>query len=363
MRRSAQFLIGALLLGGLTAGFGAAMPMTHASSATLPAVTGVQKVVQSGWYWYKQADAAAGTGVETAPEPSGVPKDDMAVAYTGGTQDDRDQPSKETYLAFDLSGVPAGASISAFSFTIALDKKTAQLQRSAPSLIACLPERTWSNGPSQPWVEKPSEDCSSTIAAVGTANTKAGTYTFSIPAIAQRWISDVNTGVAIRHKPGTGSASTPPFQLNFAAPTSVTAALVYEPPVVSTPTDPSTVAPNPTEQVPPIDTSGTGSLTGGVGGAPSVDTGGVAAPSLAPSPQLAPTPLASGRHVAPAASLPPVGFWLIGVLVLAALVLVSLVVGDAGGVDLAGAPTGQGRGSRLDRVLRARRTALTLETR
>jgi hypothetical protein len=362
-------MVAASLLCGLTAVLGAAMPVTAASSAVPQASPLTTKVVQSAWYWYKQVDAAAGTGVEAAPEPSGVPKDDTAVAYTGGTTTDGDQPSKETFLAFDLSGITKGALITAFSFTIALDKKSPQLKTAQPALIACLPVRTWTNGLGQPWVEKPSEDCSTTIAADGKYDSKARTYTFSIPAIAQLWISDFNTGVAIRHKPAVGNAKTAPFQMNFAAPTAVTARLTFEPAVVTTPSDPGVQQPNPTEQVPPVDTSGgSGSLdSGGLGSvpAPSVDSGapGAGTSTTGPSPQLAPRPMASGKSIDPAASLPSVGFWLVGAAALAVLLLISLVVGDTTGTSPASPAQRLNGGSRLDRVLRARRTPLTLEPR
>jgi hypothetical protein len=359
-------MVAALLLSGLTIALGAAMPMTPASSAVPASSPITTRVVQSAWYWYKQADAGAGTGVEAAPEPSGVPKNDTSVAYTGGTTTDKDQPSKETYLAFDLTGVTAGASVTAFTFTIALDKKSPQLQTTAPALVACLPVRTWSNGLGQPWVAKPAEDCSTAIAADGKYDAKTRAYTFSVPSMAQVWISDSNTGVAIRHKTPAGTSSAAPFQLNFAAPTAITARLTYEPAFVPPPSDPTTQQPNPTQQVPPTDTSGSGTGTSGSGlgaiSGPSDTTGSVPAattPTLAPSPELAPKPVASGVHIAPAAAIPPVGFWLLGAAALAALALISLVLGDTSGPD----PAQPGRDGRLDRVLRARRTPWTLEPR
>jgi hypothetical protein len=315
-------------------------------------------VVQSNWFWYHQADAASGTGLEVLPEPSGVPKDDLSVAYTGGTTTDTTQPSKETYLAFDLSGLDPASTITSFTFTLTLDG-AAQVKTTTPVLIACAPVRNWNNGSGTPWSEKPIDDCSTAIAATGKADTKAGTYTFAIPSLAQSWLSDVNTGVAIRHDPVKQKA---PFQLNFTGAAKVTATIAYQAPI-SAPPAPSDAF------TPPVSDPGTstGSL-GGTGIAPGLGapTGAVPTVDLPSSPpvQLAPQqPVAASLRVGNASSMPSPGFWLVGLAILGFLVLVSLVIGDTNTAPAAGQSRRPGRVSRLDQLLRSRRTSFTLEPR
>jgi hypothetical protein len=102
-RRWAQGFIGAMALGVLATIAVASAPRAQADDT----VSIKPKVIQSNWFWYHQAQRVEGTGLETLPEPSGVPPGDLAVAYTpGGTADGANEPSKETLLAFDLSGWP-----------------------------------------------------------------------------------------------------------------------------------------------------------------------------------------------------------------------------------------------------------------
>ena len=360
MRGSARVLGASLLLTGLAAVFGAAVPSTHAASATLPAATTAPKVVQSNWYWYQQESNAPVSGIDL-PEPSGVPAQRLAVANKGGRgAADPDAPTKETFLAFDLGGAKPSDTVTAFSFTMKLDLTAPQVRTTQPVLRACIPVRTWENGTGgEPATSAPHVDCSDAIgAADGKFDAVASAYTFTIPSIAQSWVSSLNTGVAIRHK----ETYTTPYQLVFLPAAAVTAKFAYTP--GSSPVLPPGDQPTPVEQAPPTDTSG-GSLSGGLGGAPSVGSGTTTAPAAtAPTPQLAPRPVAAGEGVGAAGSVPALGFWLVGAVALGALVLISLVVGDvAGGAPPAGPASPGARGSRLDQVLRARRTVLTLETR
>jgi hypothetical protein len=366
MRRSAQGLIVALLLGGLATIGLAAAPFAHADDA----VSVKPKALQSNWFWYQQAQRAEGTGLEALPEPSGVPAGDLAVAYTpGGTPQGADEPSKETLLAFDLSGWPKDASVSSFSFTLKVDGP-AQVKTSQPDLIACLPQGLWSNGAGDPYVEKPAIDCSTSISATGRYDAGSTSYTFSIPAIAQRWISDVNTGVSIRQAtPKSGDPQ--PFQLTFTGANTVTATASYLP-AVPVPPASSTTEPNPQPgTAADAGSSGTGSsgglgVTNGGGTTPTTDAG-VAAPPAVAAPQLAPQPAAAIAHIGKAGSLPSPGFWLFGVGLLVLLALVSLVLGDSAATPAAAAAGRPRGGSRLDRALRARRLSanppMTLEPR
>jgi hypothetical protein len=353
-------------LGRLGALVGLAIPIGLLSTVAAPGAVAADspstpKVVQSNWYWYHQTYAADGTGLETAPEPSGVPKGDLAVAYTGGTTSDSTQPSKETYLAFDLSAIDPASSVTSFSFTLTLDG-AAQLKTTPPALIACSPVRTWSNGDGTSWFDKPTDDCSTAVAAPGKVDTKTGTYTFDIPSLAQSWLAGVNTGVAIRQDPDPKKQSTP-FQLNFQGPAKVTAKLGYVPPLTA-----AYQPPPPPQPAPAAGTgtsTGTLSDTGGSGGlapAPAVAPATPATP--APAPQVAPQPQAAPvAHISPASTAPSAAFWLLAVLLLSFLALVSLVVGDTEVAQAASRPGKRVRVSRLDHVLRSRRTSLTLEPR
>src|SRR2546423_7581642 len=198
MRRTRAFLA-AMLLVGLAAMLDAAMPIraAHGVPSAAGDVTVSPRVIQSNWFWHKQADGATGTDLQDKiPEPSGVRPGDLAVAYTpGGANGDATAPSKETYLAFDVSGISPDAVLTSFTFTMPLDG-AAQLTTTPPSLTACLPTRGWANGQGDPYSQKPVDDCTSTIAAKGQYDATTAAYTFAVPAIAQQRISDINYGVA-----------------------------------------------------------------------------------------------------------------------------------------------------------------------
>ena len=327
------------------------------------------KVVQSNWFWYRQAQAAEGTGLEVLPEPSGVPAGDLAVTYTpNGTPRDPNEPSKETLLAFDLSGWPKDATVSSFSFTLKLDGP-AQVKASQPALIACLPQGLWRNGAGDPYVDKPGIDCSPTISSPGHYDAATTSYTFAIPAIAQQWVADVNTGVSIRQAP-PASGSTQPFQLTFTGPDTVTAAGSYT--VAAPVADVPPAQPDPQAGVPAdagssLGSSGGLSSTGGLSGTPTTGTPGAVPPVVAPTPQLAPQPTAALPAFGRAGSTPSLSFWLFGLALLVLLTLVSLVLGDVAGTPAATTASPTRRGSRLDRALRTRRLSatrsLTLEPR
>ena len=292
--------------------------------------------------------------------PRTVPPRPKSSSPTGtGTTSDSTQPSKETYLAFDLSAIDPASSITSFSFTLTLDG-AAQLKTTPPVLIACSPVRTWSNGEGTTWFDKPTDDCSTAIAATGKPDTAKGTYTFDIPSMAQSWLGGVNTGVAILQDP---KKQTTPFQLNFEGPAKVTAKLSYTPPLTAT------YQPPPPASVPPPVSSGAtpAGPVGGVGTSPSLGVPTTTNPTVAAPPpvQVAPSivPAATVRHIPPAGSVPSVGFWLVAAALLGLLVFVSRVLGDTTAPAAGATVTTRTRTSRLDQVLRARRNSFTLEPR
>jgi hypothetical protein len=358
MQRVAR-TVGVLMAGAL-APLLAAVP-AYAGGATHAKA----KVLQANWYWAKQTDAlaaeTAGTPLSGKSEPSGVPAGDLAVAYVNGSD-----PNKETYLAFDESELTADSKVTSFSFTLALDPNTPQVQTSPPALIACLPTRPWSNGQGDDVANKPYDDC--THFAKGAFDAKAQTYTFTVTRYAQRWVDDVNTGVAIRESKDT----TTPFQLAFSGPKTVKASLAY----ILTATKPSQGGKQPTgstgqtPQTPqqpvsppayqPVDGgSSVADLSGGLssgstttpstptsnpGQSPEVAAGGTTPPTT--------TTAAGIPRVRPAGSLPGTGFWIAAAALVLLLGVIYATVSEAEVVP-AGTPR---RPSRLDEVLRRRRT-------
>ncbi|MFL6238724.1 MAG: DNRLRE domain-containing protein [Actinomycetes bacterium] len=315
--------------------------------------SGRAPVLQSNWFWYHQAEAGDGTGLETLPEPSGVPSGDLAVAYTGGTTDDSTQPSKETFLAFSLGSAKPGSSVTAFTLTLTVDN-TPVVASAAPKLVACLPDRTWNNGAGASWSTKPSEQCGTAIAAAGKFDQTNNAYTFTMPALAQSWVDGSNTGVAIR----PDAASKTPFQLNFKGAGTVKASFSYLSPVPTTDTIPLAPAPAPAPPPAPAGSvggpGGTGGATLSGGGVSSGSTAPAVAPPAVPRPRLAPLPNTLGPPSAAASGLPSVGFWFAGIGLLGLLVATALVLGDSTAAGTAAGPAV--RRSRLDRLIRNRRT-------
>lgn len=299
-------------------------------------------VLQTAWYWQNAYEQANPPVAETPPatEPTGVPSGDLAVAYTGN-QDKT--PSKMTAIAFDISSVPAGATITSFTFSLTLDTAptaTSFAQQEA-KIEACLPTRLWPAGEQIDYTNEPTWDCGNKAAATVNGNT----YSFSIAAIAQSWITDQNLGVAIVNDP---DATTAPFQLDFTGAKTIKASMTYTPPVV---------VPSPPPTPPPTGT-GTGVGTGTTGGTvpppinvpPVVTTngGGGTQPVVAPSTPT--TPAASPVAAIKAASaLPTSGFWIAGIVLGLLMLAASFVLGD----PETPVPVSSG-GSKLERALRER---------
>lgn len=350
VRLPASRWAGAGLGGAVLLVAGVALPAAAATTAH-PAV------LQSGWFGVHPEDQA---GQSVPVNASGVPQGDLAVAYYG---DSDTAPNKQTFVAWNLAQLPAKAHVSTFSVTLTVDLSAPTQSLTPPKLVACLPQGTWPAGANQDAARgEPPLDCSHSVAGVYSG----GAYTFNVATYAQKWLNDVNVGIGIRNAP----SSTTPFQIAFKGAPQIKATVDY---VVATAkaNHPITHASAPASTPSGSGTTSGGSTTSGPAAPPAgtvfpPSSSGTLTTTPAPGqqPQLAPTtpaaptagsPSTSSRHVAVAiqagSRLPTTGFWVAGVLLALTLIAVSLAVGDVNPVDPA-----RRRISRLDIVLRARRT-------
>jgi hypothetical protein len=278
-------------------------------------------VLQATWYWQENTVAAGPESLNPPTTVSGVPDKDLAVASKG---DSGGVPDKETYLAFDVSAIPALSSISRFVVTLAVDDSPQAVQASPPDLklMACAAVRAWTPGVAgASWTQKPADDCSAKIA--GKFDATAKTWTFDITSIAQAWSNgDPALGIGIVGDP----TYTTPFQVVFKPATTVKTSVDFTPPA-PTSTEPA-VAPTPAYTPPvQVDTSGPAPVTS------------VNVPPVVPQPTPQPPPVAlattPSRRVNTVANVPfthsttiPGSFWLAALAGVVLLGVVSLVLGD-----------------------------------
>lgn len=270
------------------------------------ASTATSRLLQTNWFWYHQVSSApVATSPAPDPEPSGVPAGDLAVAYDHGTATDPDSPSKEAYLAFDVSAIPARAVVTGFTFRLTedlADPGAAALDQAAGAvpLVACVPLVNWAPGSGTDFAQKPTDDCSHPVAA--TFDPAAHSFTFRVPALATGWVRDVNYGLAVREKPGYQQ----PFQLDLLAPARLAAAVSYR--VVTPPPGGAAAAATPGATATPGTAGGTTSGTDLAGSAAAPLALGAAVPAGSPAPSApattVPAPLvASGSLVSGAGAV------------------------------------------------------------
>ncbi|MHB1712403.1 MAG: DNRLRE domain-containing protein, partial [Acidimicrobiales bacterium] len=198
-------------------------------------VTTTVLVTQSNWFWSGQATNIGGTGI-SPPSPltdPTVPAGDLAVA---GPQQNG-QPSKESYLEFDVSAIPAGSTITSFTISLPVDPNGtnfAPIGSQAP-IVACTPTNNWSEGPgAQSFSGKPKDRCATSAPKVTTRN-GGKIYTADIAPIAQQWVQPGgnNFGVAITDDPQNTSTA---YQAVFGPATAIaqlTASVTYSPPAAA----------------------------------------------------------------------------------------------------------------------------------
>lgn len=312
-------------------------------------------VLQQAWFWqtaYEQANPPVAAGPAPATEPSGVPKGDLGVAYTG---DAGGASSKMSVVAFDVTGIRSGATVDDFTMSLTLDTSpsASNLNASAAPIVACLPTRIWSPADGGDYTDEPAVDCSNKVKPTVNGNT----YTFKLATLAQSWIDDQNLGIALVNDPTNTQA---PFQAVFTGGKTVAATMKYTPaapttPVTSTDTGASApatapagattvaAAPPPVPAAPaPINLPPTTTQSQPTGPAPQVAPGSVT-PVLQPVLRAAKT----------ASSMPTAPFWLAAIALALIVGAASLVLGDPA------VPVASASQSRLDRVLRERRTVTT----
>jgi hypothetical protein len=334
-------------------GVGAALALSAsvallAAAPAAYAASGTPHVSQTNWFWQQQQSDIGGSGVAPpapAPDPT-VPTGDLAVA--GPTT--KQGADKESYVEFDLSAIPAGATLSSFTITIPLDQKARQgfVPGPLPPVVACAVTTSWVGGTgAASFSGKPADDCSQPIP--GTPATGGKAYSFSITSIAQRWLGPdgINTGVALTDDP---TNKTKAYQVVLGPTSAIKATAEWTAPV-STPTQsqPPPAQTNDTSghsstttSISSSDSGGTGASGGAVLPPPQViDPGGAPAPQVVPDPQL---PVLTVPFVPRnASSTPPTMFW-VAACVLAAIVgAAGLVLRDPVVTVPGGARRGVGR--------------------
>lgn len=334
------------------------------AAAPVAAETAEPAVEQSNWFWREQVGGTIDPiGVPypgQLPEHT-VPKGDLAVAVDPRqASDPKQDPDKETYLAWGLYDIPTKSSLSSFKVTMPLDQEAkGNVFAEPPKLIACLPKQAWSGGDgAEQFAGKPKDDCSS--AAAGTFDDKKKAYTFDLTSFAQTWVDgDTNNGVAIRHALDYAK----PFQVVFLPADKVKAEMAYVP---------ATTAPTTQPTVPAASGGGAPavpadpSLDAGSGGSiPGVDTGTLAGGEVdvptstgaagGPQPVTASQPTQTVPRALSFDTGPTPAFWLAvlgGVILLG---LASLTLGDAA-VPLAATQSRGGLTRALDKRRRAAAT-------
>ena len=303
---------------------------------------GASKPLQTAWYWYRASDA-----YPLQPAPAVVPPSDPTVPDGGlpvSVNPSDGTAMKESYLAFDLSAVPTGATVTSFTVKAPVIGNYTQ-QSEAPKIVACLPPRTWTAGPAQAWSDKPYINCASGKVA-GKYDAASTSWSFDLTQFASSWLSG-NTGVALTNDP----AYKTPYQVVFDA-AKITAQVTWMTAVVTPSVPQVPQVPQPQAAPPPMPSYGSGGLSSGsAGGVVTVPTG----PVLQPQPQvagqqvtqpvaLATIPLRVGGNA------PGAGFWVLAIALAGLLGLASWILGDTS------APVAVRTGdSRLDRALRSRR--------
>lgn len=341
--------LGAVALAALTVPLLGVAP-AYAASSSEPAATGA--------YFYSLGTFDTGTPAGTPRNVTGEATDGVAAEHLAVAVRVPGQVDKQSFLLFDLATVPSDATVTKAVVTVPLaehamgDPRTANLQNQpAPTKVrACAAGDEGFNGnDGASLTESPTFDCKAlSIEAKESADKKA--YVFDISSLAATWLSGANSGIALVP---TEAALAQPFQVVFLQAAKATIAVEF------TPAAPEIdVAPPPLPDVYVAPTQPDfGTFNPGT--PPSfVAPGPAPAPAPVPQAQAAPAapqaPAAQLNNTVPVESLSPTtGFWLVGFLLLAALALLSLIMGD----PRAAARGSTGRPSRLSQSLQAQQRA------
>lgn len=251
----------------------------------------------------------------------GVSTGNLAVAAQGGTED------KVSFLYFDVFNLPPGATIDKAVVSmklVPLSPEDVSYNETPESVQACMAGDSGFAGDDGVGLANAPERKCTQFSAKGTAGA-AGTYQWDVTSLAQTWLTGENDGLAFTRadeSPGSnfqvvfGPAGTARLDLTYTP-----AAPVVEPgPVVAPPpVDPGSVVAPPVTGFEPSEPVDLGGVT---------DPGTVPAPTVTQPPALA-GPQVAAKPVALSTSLRPANaFWIAGLGLVVALVLVSLVLGD-----------------------------------
>lgn len=321
----------------LAAAFPFGMSAAHADTAQ-------PVVIQTAWYW---ADQSVSVGPEVLNPPTqatGVPDKDLVVSYKG---DANGAPDKVSYLAWDVSAIPAGATIQRFEFTIGLDQTPTTVQATPPDykLIACGAIGDFVPATAGKFSDKPADDCSAQIPGVYDAAAK--TWTFDVAPYADMWAKgDPPSGIGIL--PAKDSKT--PFQVVLKPGDTVKTTVEFSPAApIADPVVPPVVTPiqppsqNTNYAPPPV--------------IPVTQPQPVAQPAppvrqpVVLQPRLAPVVPAAKGLTFPKKSGLPGAFWGGALAAIALLGVASLMLGDAT------VPVEAPRGRTVTRSLRERQAA------
>jgi hypothetical protein len=277
-------------------------------------------VIQSAWYWAQQTVLVGPEPVNPPAQLTGVPAKDLAVSYQG---DQDGKPDKVSYLAWDVSAIPQGSTVSKFEFTVLVEDDPTVAQATPPDykLVACGAIGDFIPAEGGSFSQRPADDCGA--AAPGTYDATKKSWTFDVAPYANAWAhGDPASGIGILPAPDTQV----PFQVVLKPASTVVTSVEYTPPapVDTTPPDVTPVAP------PPVDV--------GVAQPPAV-VPAAPVPVAQPAPTAAPPvvalapvrpvqPVAKGLTFPSKSGLPP-AFWGGALAAVALLGIASLILGDA----------------------------------
>lgn len=278
-----------------------------------------------------------------ATQVDGVEPGNLAVAAKGGSED------KVSAILFDLSALEPGSLVTKAVLTLPLAEGGQNLNLSAaPEKVrACAAGDTGFGGEDGSAIALAPKRLCKVFAAPGKFSPDKKSYVFDITKLAATWVDGPNDGLTLTAAEGADSTN---FQVVFQPATKVAKLAVEYTPAAGTIAPPPTVGTGTTTSP---DLSG---ISAGVAPLPpsTGSFGSVSPPSLpvvpAPAPGLAPVaaPAAAPATVpmALSTSARPTGqFWLAGLLLAAALLLLSLIMGDTSVAAAAKRP------SRLSRAL------------
>ena len=274
----------------------------------------------------------------------------LAVAQTVVNGQSSD---KESFIRFDLAGVPVGATIDSAVVTVPLqpnDPNNQSANHTPDKVKACAtgPEGFADGIDAGAYDEKPTVDCKR-LDVVAKATADGAAYTFDVTPLAKLWMTDLNDGIAL-----VPAKKDQPFQVVFQPGSKATIAVTYTAAgggdTVVDPVLPPVTPVQPVLPPPPVVDAPVAQPN--IGPAPQPQPQPQAAPA-APKPKVA-TPVrqpvntvaASGRGFTESNGL-TAGFWLAALAGVGLLGVMSLILGSHE-VPVAASSVQNGVGRALD---------------